>query len=194
MSEDDNQVRSALVAVGTGALAVRSATLIKRGLALAKSLQFPEALHESNPSKEQLEDSARFLDRLGQHRQLLGDTDGAIAKYREAIRLNADYALAHYNLGVALGRKGDTDGEIAAYREAIRAKPDFAEAHYNLGLALRDKGDWDGAVAEYREAMRLDPNFASSHGHFNFGVALGRKGDVDGEIAEYREALEDGCA
>ena len=39
MSDDDNQVPSALVAVGTKALAVRSETLIKRGLALAKSLQ-----------------------------------------------------------------------------------------------------------------------------------------------------------
>ena len=43
MSEDDNQVPSALVAVGTKALAVRSAALVKRGLALAKSLRDGDA-------------------------------------------------------------------------------------------------------------------------------------------------------
>src|SRR5579859_3133641 len=120
MSEDDNRIPSALVAVGIKALAVRSEALIKRGLALAKSVQFPEALRESKPSKEQLESAARFLDRLGQVRQLSGDADSGIAEYLEAIRLNPDYALAHYNLGLALRKKGDRDGAIAEYRTAIQ--------------------------------------------------------------------------
>jgi len=135
MSENDNRVPSALVAVGNKALAVQSETLVKRGLALAKSLQFPKALRESKPSKEQLEDSARFVDRVGQSRQLLGNTDGAIAEYREALRLNPDYALAHYNLGSALCDKGDLREALQEYRTAYELNPqnpDYQKAYERL--------------------------------------------------------------
>jgi len=47
-----------------------------------------------------------------------GDLDGAIAEYREAIRLKRDDALAHYHLGNALYGKGDPDGAITEWREA----------------------------------------------------------------------------
>jgi Flp pilus assembly protein TadD len=66
-----------------------------------------------------------------------GDGDGAIAEYREAIRLKPDYADAHNNLGVSLQAKGDTDGAIAEYREAIRLKPDVANASSNLAALLK---------------------------------------------------------
>jgi Flp pilus assembly protein TadD len=36
-----------------------------------------------------------------------GDSDGAIAEEREALRLNPDNDAAHNNLGLALGKKGD---------------------------------------------------------------------------------------
>ncbi|MFO0957310.1 MAG: tetratricopeptide repeat protein [Isosphaeraceae bacterium] len=36
-----------------------------------------------------------------------GDSLGAIASYREAIRLKPDYALAHNNLGATLKDAGD---------------------------------------------------------------------------------------
>jgi len=76
-----------------------------------------------------------------------GDVDGAIAEYREAIRLEPDYAEAHNDLGYVLYGKGDVDGAIAEYRAAIRLKPDLVLPHTNLGIALGRKGDVDGAIA-----------------------------------------------
>jgi tetratricopeptide (TPR) repeat protein len=73
-----------------------------------------------------------------------GDLDGAIAEYRQALRLKPDDAKAHFNLGVALRLKGDLDGAIAEYREALRLKPDFPGAQNNLAIALRLKGGVDG--------------------------------------------------
>ena len=69
-----------------------------------------------------------------------GKLDGAVAEYREAIRLKPHYADAHYNLGNALSDQRKLDEAIAEYREAIRLKPGFAEAHNNLGYALPTKG------------------------------------------------------
>ena len=84
----------------------------------------------------------------------LGNADGAIAQFKEALRLKPDDAGAHNNLGNALRHKHDLDGAIAEYREALRLKPDLALVHNNLGIALRDKDDLDGAMAELRDIGR----------------------------------------
>ena len=44
------------------------------------------------------------------------DFDGAIAEFREGLRLNPHDAQAHANLGNALRAKGDLDGAIACLR------------------------------------------------------------------------------
>ena len=49
------------------------------------------------------------------------DTAGAIAKFREAIRLAPDSAQAHYQLSLALRRRGalaEANAELEAAREA----------------------------------------------------------------------------
>jgi serine/threonine protein kinase/cytochrome c-type biogenesis protein CcmH/NrfG len=115
------------------------------------------------------------------------DLNGAIAEYREAIRLKPDHAGAHYELGLALGDKGDLNAAIAEHREAIRLNPDLAEAHYELGEVLYQKEDFSGALAEYREAVRLKPDDAAAH--MGLGLALDDKGDVDGAIGEYHEGI-----
>ncbi len=84
-----------------------------------------------------------------------GDVWGAIAAYREAIRLRPDLAGAHSNLGNELLASGDVRGAIAAHREAIRLEPDYAPAHTNLGLALRRQGQYAESLAEYRRGHEL---------------------------------------
>jgi tetratricopeptide (TPR) repeat protein len=207
MSEDDNQVPSALVAVGTKALAVRSAALIKRGLALAKSLPRLESglRAEPEPSKEQLEHAIRFLmgiDQDGTEQDgaeseahaslgfelLESNPEEAILQFREVIRLYPNNDVAHANLAFALAQKGDVDGEIAEYREALRLNPNLALAHNGLGSALGNKGDTDGQIAEYREALRLHPN--SGYTHYNLGYALEHKHEPWAALQEYRAAYE----
>jgi serine/threonine protein kinase/tetratricopeptide (TPR) repeat protein len=110
----------------------------------------------------------------------------AEAEFREAIRLQKDYAEAHSELGNAV-RVRDMDEAIAEFREAIRINKGFVAAHNDLGNALRCKGRLDEAIAAYREAIRLDKNNAAAHS--NLGDALRAKGQVDEAIAECREAI-----
>lgn len=86
-----------------------------------------------------------------------GDLDGAVAEYREALRLNPDNGNAHYLLGLALGKKGDWDGAMAECREALRLDPNNAIAHHALGMVLEREGNFEGALREYRVAHNLDP-------------------------------------
>ena len=60
--------------------------------------------------------------------------------HTQAIRINPDFAKAHYNLGHAYERSGMDTEAIESYRQAIRINPDDADAHYNLGIAYVNSG------------------------------------------------------
>jgi tetratricopeptide (TPR) repeat protein len=124
---------------------------------------------------------------LGNALRTKGDLDGAIAQFREAIRLDPKYVWNRINLGNALRKKGDLDGAIAQFGEAIRLDPKSTWNRIHLGNALLDKGDLGGAIAQYREAIRLDPKLGDAHN--SLGWALYGKGDLDGAIAQYQEAI-----
>jgi tetratricopeptide (TPR) repeat protein len=61
-----------------------------------------------------------------------GDLDGAIAEYREAIRLKPVLADAHYNFGLALEAKGEKQAALEEYRKAseLDTKNDGFRADY----------------------------------------------------------------
>jgi len=53
-------------------------------------------------------------------------------QYEEALRIEPDYALAHYNLGNALQQAGQLSEAKEQYEEALRLKLDFAAAQDRL--------------------------------------------------------------
>jgi len=57
-----------------------------------------------------------------------GDWDGAIKEYGEALRINPEYAAAHYGLGVALERKGNREDALKEYRNAFTLDPSDPDA------------------------------------------------------------------
>jgi tetratricopeptide (TPR) repeat protein len=117
-----------------------------------------------------------------------GTTEVA-AEFREAIRLQSDFAEAHNHLGLVLLQDGDDAGGITALREAVRISPDYADAHANLGAALTPT-DPDEAIRELQKAVSLAPN--SVKAQFNLAVAYGSspRGGADREIEQLRKVLE----
>ncbi|MFP4319054.1 MAG: tetratricopeptide repeat protein, partial [Phormidium sp.] len=93
--------------------------------------------------------------------------DEAVAAYERAIDLNPEYALAHYNLGLALSDQGKLDEAVAAYRTALRLPEDTTTtpasahtlAHNGLGYALQQQGNLEDAISQYQTAIQLDPEF-----------------------------------
>ena len=88
--------------------------------------------------------------RRGNQLYLKGDHDGAIAQYRDAVRLKPDEALYHRSIEELLSSRNDLDGDIPEYREAI-------------GKTLDAKGDLSGATAEYRSSIKMNPDCAKVH-------------------------------
>jgi len=136
---------------------------------------------ESNP------DSAYAHNDLG---TFLSDTQGDLAtaetEFREAARLQPDFAEAFNNLGCVLDDRGDLDGAAAAFRSAILLAASWSAPHDNLGDVLVAEHDATGAIAEYREAVRLDPNGALAH--FNLGQELSEQRDFEGAFQELDRA------
>jgi tetratricopeptide (TPR) repeat protein len=91
------------------------------------------------------------------------DYPGAIAAFREAIKLEPDNPAAHFGLGNSLTKQGAQDEAVASYRKAIDLKPTYADAHNNLGRVLEAQRKPAEAMAEYREAIRLQPDYVTAY-------------------------------
>lgn len=71
-----------------------------------------------------------------------------------------DNAIAHYNLGYALGPTPQGEAEM---RAAIRLKPDYTRAYDVLGYDLSlSPADRRAAMSVYRRALEIDPRDAAA--------------------------------
>jgi tetratricopeptide (TPR) repeat protein len=84
-----------------------------------------------------------------------GQSEDALAAFRDAIRLRGDNLEARYCLSSALRKKGELNAGLAVAREAVHLDPKVATSHRNLGDALRDKGQLEEANTEYQRADAL---------------------------------------
>ena len=120
----------------------------------------------------------------------LADPEQARAAYRRALRLDADHAGSHVNLGRLLHEVGDVEAAERHYRSALRVRPTDITALFNLGVALEDLGQLREALLAYREAVVADPDHADAH--FNLAGVLERTGQKDRAVKHlkvYRQLI-----
>lgn len=114
--------------------------------------------------------------------------DEAVTQLQTALRLEPEYALAHYNLGFALALGGHRDEALAAYQRAVTIRPDYAAARSNLGAMLQAQGRLPEAAEQFRLTLESDPDNPGAR--FNLGLLLQMQGDASGAIEQFRLALE----
>lgn len=105
----------------------------------------------------------------------------ALQAHTEAVKYAPSDAVAHLNLGNALGRTGHLQDAAASYRRALELRPELAEAHNNLADVELEQGHLEAALGSLRRAVELRPGF--SEAQQNLGKTLLRLG-------RYEEALE----
>jgi Flp pilus assembly protein TadD len=116
-----------------------------------------------------------------------GRIDEAVARLREAVRLDPDNAEAQSNLGVVLGRAGQLAEAVTHYRKAIQIEPGDPLTQTNLGNTLSRLGEFPEAIRHFEEALRISPDRVDAH--IDWGAALLRQGAFDEAISHFREAL-----
>ncbi len=85
-----------------------------------------------------------------------GDLDGAVAKYREAIALDDDFADGWQGLALALNYLGRFDDAIEAGKRLCELTPDDVLAHTTLSRIYQAAGKIAEAEAEGGKARILD--------------------------------------
>ncbi len=127
------------------------------------------------------------LHRLGVLVHQCGDSAGAAALIRGAIRLNNGIAAYHNHLGAILLAMGQYDEAQQALENAIALAPAVAEAHNNLGNLCLARGRIDEAIGCFERAEALSPETAEIA--FNLGNALRADGNIVAAEAAYRRAI-----
>ena len=72
------------------------------------------------------------------------ETAKAIEAYKQALRINPEYAGAWYNLGIDYYDANQTAKAIEAFQQALRINSDDAASLYNLGIAYHVLGQTAG--------------------------------------------------
>ncbi len=116
-----------------------------------------------------------------------GQTEAALAHYRELVRNEPAYAPGHNNLGYALLSVGRPADAVPPLRRAVELEPDNAEAHNNLGLALIQADRSREAVETLQQTVRLQPDYPEAH--YNLAHAFANRGEAGKAVDEFREAL-----
>lgn len=85
----------------------------------------------------------------------LNQRSKAEAHLHEAIRLNPDFALAHFQLGNLLEDSGQTEDAICELQAAARLDPGYAEPHFALARIYRKLGKSTESKQEVEAYLRL---------------------------------------
>jgi tetratricopeptide (TPR) repeat protein len=118
-----------------------------------------------------------------------GRTEAARSHFAEALRLNPDYAEAHYNLGRLLKpQPGGAARALPHFARAVALRPAYADAHFWLALCLDNLGRPEEADAQYAEAIRLNTTYLFE-AHNDLAVGLAKAGRLGEALPHFQAAV-----
>jgi len=113
----------------------------------AKEMEEADRNEEQNEQREQ-----KYQERF----------DGAVSEYLEAIRLDPDNTMAHYELAQTYN-SDEPERALEQFREVARLDPASAYALYEVGVSLAAQSRLDDALVELAKAEKADPSFARAY-------------------------------
>lgn len=120
------------------------------------------------------------------------NVDKALASLDAALKIDPNYAPAHYHRGVALLVRDDFRGADLAFREAIACDPGYGLAYRDLGLLYERFDEDDVALKVYQVgADNADDKIDIFN---NMGQLLMRAGKIPDAVAAFEQALRIGGA
>ncbi|HEU4595808.1 MAG TPA: tetratricopeptide repeat protein [Pyrinomonadaceae bacterium] len=122
--------------------------------------------------------------------------DEAVEAFKEAVRLDPDFAEAHYRLGLAyavVGQEEESEKsfETAAklYEKILDKEPKNSDAQFFLGLTYGKLGKYDQSVKFFKEAVRNSPE-EDDDKYYELGLAHYKLAQYKEAITAFNKALE----
>jgi len=81
----------------------------------------------------------------------------AMADLDQAVKADANYAMAYMVMGSALNMQGKYDEAIRSLQRGEALAPDYWQAHFEMGKAYIGKGDYSNALGQLQRAQALAP-------------------------------------
>jgi Tfp pilus assembly protein PilF len=81
----------------------------------------------------------------------MDDFQKAEQNFQLAVRLNTDYALAHFNLATLYVRSGDAERAVDSFMQYLERKPEDIEAAQTCALLLVQLKRWDRAAGMLKQ-------------------------------------------
>ena len=165
LSEDSKQKLSALLAQGE----------------LQQALDYALLLKNFHPDEPLLYDYISTIWLAGNQPQ------NALENAEKALELDADFASAHANKGMALRVMGKPADALKSCKTATHLDPKNGSALLNAGDLCVILEHYDDAVEYYDALLSLEPNSLAAHS--NRGVALRKLNRLDEALASCTKAL-----
>jgi cellulose synthase operon protein C len=155
-------------------------------LILKNRLDEADKLNESLLSSKAKDDEA--LTFRGEIQLRRNQVNEAVQTLQAVVTKNPGMAVAHYQLGLALGRLGELDRAGTEWQQAVHLQPNMAEADRALaGLALQ-KADMPGLEQYAGEIIRLQPT--SPDGYALRSISLMTRKRYPAAELDARKAIE----
>jgi tetratricopeptide (TPR) repeat protein len=117
-----------------------------------------------------------------------------LEKYKEAVRVNPQDGMGHYNLGEVYIELSRYSEALPSMKEAIRINPKHRSAYYQLGFALIQMGRDEDAIEPLETSLGLDSKSRTTRNrlaeaHTNISVMLGKRKQFKESIHHIEEAI-----
>ena len=126
-------------------------------------------------------------DGLGNALKRQGRNEEAEYHYREALRLDPDYADGHNDLAIVLDQTQRGDQALDHFKRAATLDPNNDSTIHNLAKAYLRRGRFSEAAEAFSRLVALRPR--SSDFRVDFGAVLSRLGRNDEAEKQYLEAV-----
>src|SRR5215472_5235476 len=91
-------------------------------------------------------------------KQQAGDLEGAVAEYKQFLKLHPEATAIHSNLGAALVGLGRFEEAIPEYKTALKQSPTLLPARLNLALVYYKTGQIQEAATQLEKVHAKDPD------------------------------------
>ncbi|MFA6161589.1 MAG: tetratricopeptide repeat protein [Patescibacteria group bacterium] len=135
------------------------------------------ALMQANDAQQKADAEQKMKDAL----------DSAAEWFNRSIQAKADYALAHYNLGVVYERQGRTKDAITKLEQVVADSKDVGVA-FELGTLYYKDNQKDKAASLFEQIVALQPDYANAR--WFLSTLYEEQGKLDDAMAQVMKVKE----